>query len=75
MAEITITINTDNDAFSYHPGMKVQRIPDDLAERIRYVSSFHPIEIPLHDINGNRVGELIVKNEEVNHDILDGTTK
>ncbi len=55
MADITITINTDNAAFGEYPGEEVARILRKAAQR---VEDNGPSDFPLMDYNGNRVGGL-----------------
>ena len=58
---ITITINTDNAAFneeSYGPQEEVQRILEDLADRL--VDNSMENITSLRDINGNTVGHFTI---------------
>ena len=58
---ITITINTDNDAFEDLTG-EVARILHDAADKIDGNSWFDAgYSFPLYDYNGNEVGYVSVK--------------
>lgn len=61
MANITITINTDNAAFCDYPGAEVARILHKLGDSIIHELTDTNIEEPqrfvLRDFNGNTVGE------------------
>ncbi len=60
--DITITINTDNDAFQPHPEWELRRILDKFSNGLKYQGTINPGDtIPLHDINGGRVGQFTVK--------------
>jgi hypothetical protein len=60
MAFITITIDTDNDAFQ-HEGIEVARILRALAADVRPLLRAESIcGKPLLDANGNRVGGVLV---------------
>ena len=59
---ITITINTDNDAFYMQETAEVARILEDLAMRLNGHPNFSPgLSFPLRDYNGNEVGYISVK--------------
>jgi len=61
--DITITINTDNAAFSDNTGMEVSRILENLAHKMEEFEFIDGDYIPLRDVNGNRVDELKVMSE------------
>lgn len=62
MANITITLNTDNEAFTENESNEVSRILKHLAEGFRCVDySINELEgRRLSDINGNTVGRVRV---------------
>lgn len=62
MSNILITINTDNAAFD--DDCEVPRILRNLANRIEMVGD--RAMGPLRDINGNIVGEFIIKEDHAN---------
>lgn len=51
-----IEIETENDAFTNGVGFELARILRQLADRVEYVCE--ETSVPLHDINGNKVGEF-----------------
>lgn len=55
---ITITLTTENDAFSDEPATEIARILRKLADVIE--SGLATDETPLRDINGNRVGVCVI---------------
>ena len=57
MKQVTITIETENAAFEGHPGTELERILRGLAGYLEY-AAYPPPDMPLFDINGNKVGEL-----------------
>jgi len=59
--DITIKINTDNDAFKGNYRREVVRILRELISRIQV---FELYSHAIMDTNGNKVGELTVDNEE-----------
>lgn len=60
--KVTIEIQCDNTAFTYESGTEVYRI---LTSLDIYARDLLPDEdIPLHDINGNKVGWLMVSDEQ-----------
>jgi hypothetical protein len=63
----TITINMDNAAFTDNPD-ELRRIFDEIKERLDYWSEFDgiPVEYPIHDINGNKVGQWSITDPEHN---------
>lgn len=68
---LTITISTNNEAFAFpNYGDEVSRILQDLSEKARCLSHApsksalgmqDAIHFLIRDINGNRVGEMIVQ--------------
>lgn len=62
MAQITITINTSNEAFETHAEWELARILRELAKGIEGGSIDD--DIKLRDINGNEVGQLTVSDDE-----------
>ena len=48
-----IEIKTDNAAFNDYPGLEVARILKDLAGK---AEAGYPLDVPLYDLNGNKVG-------------------
>jgi hypothetical protein len=56
MKKLTITIKTENAAFTDDPGWEVGRILHDLSEKYRHGD---PIPSTLHDLNGNTVGKVV----------------
>ena len=54
--QVNIQFNTDNSAFDDTPEIEVSRILRALAGRIR--ADGIPEELPIIDINGNRVGQF-----------------
>lgn len=57
---ITITINTDNDAFTDRAGSEVARILNNLAKQVNDWPGVNEFSIGLRDINGNKVGSCEV---------------
>ena len=64
MSNIIITINTDNAAFEDDEEVEVARILRNLANRIEMAGC--RAQGPLRDINGNIVGEFIIKEDHAN---------
>ena len=62
MADINITINTDNAAFGDNPGPEVARILRVMATRFErtQVAWTDGDEWPVRDVNGNTVGTVEV---------------
>jgi hypothetical protein len=62
MANLTITINTDNDAFKESEGGEVARILHEIADEFApdYLLNPDGESGTLKDTNGNKVGEYIV---------------
>ena len=61
---ITITINTDNDAFFDSPGHEVARILEKLAFYMKGTQAgrlLEPVEKPLKELNGNTVGKVLIE--------------
>ena len=59
---ITITINTDNDAFYMQETIEVARILRDLARRIEGNEHFSAGHWqPISDYNGNEVGQVVCR--------------
>lgn len=59
----TINIETGNAAFTPEPQFEIGRILDELADKMK--EGFNPYDgYPLKDCNGNRVGEVVVTEEE-----------
>ena len=48
-----IEIETDNTAFDDYPKLEVARILKDLAGK---AEAGYPLDVPLYDFNGNKVG-------------------
>lgn len=62
----TLKIAMDNAAFSGAPGHQLSQILNEAAERAKNLCDasqvrHHPWEVPLRDVNGNRVGEMVVR--------------
>lgn len=58
-----IRIKMDNAAFTDfgQPGVELARVLRDLATRVNYNPQLSPgYSIPLRDINGNKVGDLVI---------------
>lgn len=60
---ITITIETDNAAFDESPEVEVARILRKLADRVTTSGLDGDVILPLKDLNGNSVGELVYYDE------------
>jgi hypothetical protein len=58
IAMVTIKFKTENDAFSPYPEHEIVRILRKLAENIE---TRGPEDMPVIDVNGNRVGQLTIK--------------
>jgi hypothetical protein len=56
-AMLTLTIETENDAFQPEPAEEVARILEEVAARIRADGAIRS-PMPLRDVNGTRVGTL-----------------
>lgn len=62
---VSLTIDTtENAAFNY-PGrdQEIARIVDDAAEKIASLPEMSRVDLPLYDVNGNRVGEVKVTDQ------------
>jgi hypothetical protein len=59
MSAVTITLNTDNDAFVADAGSEVARILRTLADR--FEDGIGAGTVPLKDGNGNTVGSAVVE--------------
>jgi hypothetical protein len=65
--KLTITIDTDNDAFRPDPSSELARILRDLATQLNLLNAIEPCtlvpmtELPVFDSNGNVVGEVNYK--------------
>lgn len=57
---ITIKINTENDAFSDDAGSEVARVLTTAALRFDGESELEPLQFPLMDANGNTCGSVKV---------------
>jgi hypothetical protein len=56
--DITITINTDNDAFQPDPGSEIARILDNLADKLEMeIIISHQY---IRDLNGNICGDVTI---------------
>lgn len=64
--KITITINTDNAAFSNGRDEEVSRILKELGTKIQHVGVENVTTV--RDFNGNKVGEVIIIDDDVNVD-------
>lgn len=66
MSEITITINTDNLAFSERPQVKVYDILDRIACELlsKPLLLTRDNEVDLYDNSGNICGSLTIKNQK-----------
>jgi hypothetical protein len=63
--KLTITIDSDNDAFEPDPGPELARILKDIARKIADTNQYQiATTFPLYDMNGNFVGKLKYENEE-----------
>lgn len=64
--KVQIEINVDNDAFVENPGREFHRILTEMIVRhaVAWMTFEQEDEIPLFDINGNRVGQLKFMKEE-----------
>jgi hypothetical protein len=60
MKKLTITISTENDAFTDDPRGELAGILEVLTKRLRYSGEEDNVFI-LRDINGNRVGECVLQ--------------
>jgi hypothetical protein len=58
MSQITITINTDNDAFQDDPQGQIADILESIAHNARGGADF---EDYVYDVNGNKCGTIKVK--------------
>jgi len=59
--KVQIEVQCDNEAFDANPTWELYRILKDYAETIRGVGIIS--EMALADINGNRVGSVIILDE------------
>ena len=62
MADITITINTDNDAFCDDEGVELSRILHSLANEVQHRRVRAMDEHRIRDINGNCCGVVEVRS-------------
>lgn len=63
--KLTITIESDNDAFAPHPGVELARILRDVARKIENQNAAQVASTwPLYDVNGNFVGKLKYENDD-----------
>ena len=61
MATVTITMRTDNEAFTDNPGAECARILRRAADWIACQATWTDGDsFPLMDLNGNRVGKLTI---------------
>jgi hypothetical protein len=60
MSALTITLNTDNEAFETHAEYEVARILRELADRIES-GDIDDDGASIHDVNGNTIGQLTVE--------------
>jgi len=60
---ITITINTDNAAFSDWPEDEVASILDKLSYKLREDGADAVDDLPLKDYNGNTVGKVTLSDD------------
>lgn len=60
---ITITINTDNDAFQDDPWGEVASILESIATNMREYPNLEDQSGKIYDSNGNSCGTLIFKDE------------
>lgn len=60
----TITIQMDNDAFTWNPAEELARILRELAARVTDNTILAGTEMIARDINGNRVGSLVVEGDD-----------
>ncbi len=58
--KLTLTIAMDNEAFAGEPGYEASRILRKLANRLGDDPDLQPSEFPITDLNGNKVGSVIV---------------
>ena len=56
--KITITLSTDNAAFSDHAGMEVARILHKAGDQLYDWPGANEFTLSLRDVNGNKVGTL-----------------
>ena len=61
--DITITINTDNDAFQ--DSMLRYEVSDILRELSEEINRFGIVNKPLRDINGNTCGKVEISNTDL----------
>jgi len=54
--DLVLKINCDNAAFADNAEDEISRILHNAADEIAYRFDSPPFEIPLHDVNGNKVG-------------------
>lgn len=63
MSKVTITLHTDNSAFDEYP-TEVARILRQIADATDEGSWKYMTAMPLSDRNGNRVGTVVVEEDE-----------